>query len=47
MLYRSAEAIGVNISALIKQLSLEGLIVVERDGTRNVVYGQARSLGGS
>ncbi len=29
LLYRSAEAIGVNINALVKQLSLEGRIVVQ------------------
>jgi len=46
MLYAAAEAIGVNITALVKQLTLEGLIAVERDGERTVVYGQPALIGG-
>ncbi|HXF50744.1 MAG TPA: hypothetical protein VNM43_03565 [Dehalococcoidia bacterium] len=40
LLYESAEAIGVNISALVKQLSLEGLIVVDGRGSGSRVYVQ-------
>jgi len=46
MLYDAAKAIGVNISALVKQLTIEGLIVIARDGERRVVYGQPSLLDG-
>lgn len=39
-LYASAEAIGVNISALIKQLEAEGFLLVERGGGRSTLYPQ-------
>jgi hypothetical protein len=44
LLYRAAEAIGVNISALTKQLRYEGLIVIERSGTDNSVFVQPSLL---
>jgi hypothetical protein len=40
LLYEAAEDIGVNISALVKQLTLEGWIVVAREGGRERVYVQ-------
>lgn len=40
LLYLAAEDIGVNISALVKQLELEGQIVVEQEGGRQVMYPQ-------
>jgi len=43
LLYLSAEEIGVNISALVTQLSLEGWISVDRIGGRNIINVQ-RSL---
>jgi hypothetical protein len=38
LLYQAAEDIGVNISALVKQLTLESWIVVVREGGRERVY---------
>lgn len=46
LLYEAAEAIGVNISALVKQLSLEGLIVVDAGSHGRVVYCQPALIGG-
>jgi hypothetical protein len=46
LLYAAAEAIGVNISALVKQLTLEGLIAVEGDGDRKFVYRQPALMDG-
>lgn len=40
LLYQAAEDIGVNISALVKQLSLEGWIVVVKEQGRERVYVQ-------
>lgn len=40
LLYRAAEDIGTNISALVKQLTLEGLIVLVRQEGREQVYVQ-------
>lgn len=39
-LYEAAEEIGVNISALVKQLSLEGLITLVREDGRDLVHVQ-------
>ncbi|MDA0365507.1 MAG: hypothetical protein O2843_06525 [Chloroflexi bacterium] len=39
-LYTAAETIGVNISALIKQMEAEGLLHVERSRGRSVLYPQ-------
>ena len=44
LLYRAAKDIGVNISALVKQLSLEGQIVVQKDGGRQVIHPQPSFL---
>lgn len=41
MLYEATAEIGVNITALVKQLQLEGLIVIERHGDRNDVLVQS------
>ena len=41
-LYAAAEEIGVNISALVKQLEAEGFIAVERVHGRRVLYPQPR-----
>ena len=40
LLFRAAEDIGVNISALVKQLGLEGQIVVQKEGGRQVIHPQ-------
>ena len=40
LLYQAAEDIGVNISALVKQLGLEGQIVVQKEGGRQVIHPQ-------
>jgi hypothetical protein len=45
LLYQSASAIGVNISALIKQLTYEGLIVVDGLGGRSTVTVQPALTG--
>jgi hypothetical protein len=42
LLYGAAEEIGVNTTALVKQLTLEGWIVVTKESGRNVVYVQPR-----
>ena len=42
LLYEVAEDIGVNATALVKQLTLEGWIVVTKESGRNVVYVQPR-----
>ena len=42
LLYDAAEDIGVNITALVKQLTLEGWIVVTEESGRQVVYVQPR-----
>ncbi len=47
LLYRAAEDIGVNISALKTQLTLEGLIVVDSVGGKSVVHVQPTLLVGS
>ena len=39
-LYRAAEAIGVNISALVKQLEAEGFVIVDRSGDRPLLHPQ-------
>jgi hypothetical protein len=44
LLYASAEAIGVNISALVKQLQFEGLIVVQKERGRSEVLVQPALL---
>ena len=44
LLYRAAEAIGVNGSALVKQLTFEGMIAVEGRGTGSQVFLQAPLL---
>ena len=41
-LYAAAEAIGVNISALVKQLEEEGVLHVERTGHGSTLYPQAK-----
>jgi hypothetical protein len=46
LLYDAATEIGVNISALAKQLQLEGLIVIERTGGRSEVAVQSQLLEG-
>ncbi len=47
MLYEAAAETGVNITALVKQLSLEGLIVVDRDENgRSIVHVQPLLIGG-
>jgi hypothetical protein len=46
LLYDAATEIGVNITALVKQLSLEGCIVVDREGGRSVVHVQSVLIGG-
>ena len=43
-LYRAAAAIGVNISALVTQLEVEGFLIVDRSGDRPVLHPQP-SLG--
>lgn len=40
LLYDAADAIGVNISALTKQLQEEGLLVIERHNGRPILYPQ-------
>ena len=40
LLYKAAEQIGVNISALTKQLQEEGLLVIERHNGRPILYPQ-------
>jgi hypothetical protein len=40
LLYRAAEDIGVNISALVRQLELESQIVVQKEGGRQVIHPQ-------
>ena len=44
LLYLAAEHIGVNISALVKQLDLEGQIVIQKEGGRRVIYPQPAFL---
>lgn len=44
LLYDAAKAIGVNISALVKQLELEGQVVVERKDGRSDVFVQPTLL---
>ena len=44
LLYRAAEDIGVNISALIKQFVLEGQIIVQKEGGRQVIHPQPAFL---
>jgi hypothetical protein len=44
LLRRAAEDIGVNISALVKQLELEGRIIVQKEGGRRVIYPQPAFL---
>jgi hypothetical protein len=44
LLYLAAEDIGVNISALVKQLDLEGQIVIQQEGGRRVIYPQPAFL---
>ena len=44
LLYQASEAIGVNISALIKQLQGERLIAIERNGSDNLVFVQSHLL---
>jgi hypothetical protein len=44
LLYQAAEDIGVNISALVKQLEVEGRIVVHNEGGRQVIYPQPAFL---
>jgi hypothetical protein len=44
LLYQAASDIAVNISALVKQLHLEGLIVLVKEGGRNQVYVQPALL---
>ena len=39
-LYRAAEAIGVNISALVRQLEAEGFVLVDRSGDRPLLHPQ-------
>ena len=39
-LYRAAEAIGVNISALVRQLEAEGFVIVDRSGDRPLLHPQ-------
>lgn len=39
-LYAAAEAIGVNISALVRQLESEGYLTVERSGGRSILHPQ-------
>ena len=39
-LYRAAAAIGVNISALVRQLEAEGFLIVDRSGDRPVLHPQ-------
>ncbi|MDA1220268.1 MAG: hypothetical protein O2909_12675 [Chloroflexi bacterium] len=45
LLYRAAKDIGINISALVKQLELEGQIVVQKEGGRQVIHPQPSFLG--
>ena len=40
LLYQAAEDIGVNSSALVKQLELDGQIVVQKEGGRQVIHPQ-------
>lgn len=42
LLYDAAEDIGVNVTALVKQLTLEGWIVAAKESGRHVVYVQPR-----
>ncbi len=44
LLYRAAEDIGVNISALVRQLELESQIVVQKEGGRQVIHPQPAFL---
>jgi hypothetical protein len=44
LLRRAAEDIGVNISALVKQLELEDRIIVQKEGGRQVIYPQPAFL---
>ena len=44
LLYRAAEDIGVNISALVKQLTLEGQIVVQKEDGRQIIHPQPAFL---
>jgi hypothetical protein len=44
LLYLAAEDIGVNISALVKQLDLEGQIVVQKEGGQRVIHPQPAFL---
>ena len=39
-LYRAAKAIGVNISALVRQLEAEGFVIVDRSGDRPLLHPQ-------
>ncbi len=41
LLYRAATDIGVNISALVRQLELQGYVITARENGRNVLYAQA------
>jgi hypothetical protein len=45
LLYEAARDIGVNSSALVTQLTLEGLIAIERRDGRNVLHVQRNFLG--
>jgi hypothetical protein len=45
LLYETGAFIGVNISALVRYLSLRGLIAVERRGMRHHLYGLRRLVG--
>lgn len=40
LLYLAAADIGLNVSALVKQLRLEGRIVTEMEGGKTMIYGQ-------
>ena len=42
LLYQAADDIGVNITALVKQLELEGRIALVREGGRDLVYVQPK-----
>jgi hypothetical protein len=44
LLYQAAEDIGVNISALVNQLEVEGRMVVHQEGGRQVIYPQPAFL---
>jgi hypothetical protein len=44
LLYLAAEDIGINISALVKQLVLEGQIVIQSESGRQVIHPQPAFL---